>query len=67
MLLFYLVWSANEWIISTTIVDDISDQMLLTIIGSEDGDLFRWVANESHVHVSGNNVLSLCQILLENV
>jgi hypothetical protein len=61
------VWSANKWIISTTIVDDISDQMLLTIIGSEDGNLFCWVANESHVHVSCNYVLRLCQILLKVV
>jgi hypothetical protein len=57
------VWSANKWVIGTTIVDDISDQMLLAIVGSEDGNLFRRVANESHVHVSCNYVLGLCQIL----
>jgi hypothetical protein len=67
MIFCYLVWSADKWIISATIVDDISDQMLLTIVGSEDGNLFRWVANESHVHVSCYYVLSLCQILLNVV
>ena len=39
--------------------------MFLAIIRGQNGDLFRWVTNQPHVHKSGHNEFGLGQILIE--
>lgn len=47
----YLVGLTKHWISSTALVDDISDQVFLSIVGGEDADALSWVAQQTHVHV----------------
>jgi len=57
------MWSSDEWIGCTTNVDDIANEVLLSIVCGEDGYFICWVANKPHVHEHSHTVLSLCQIL----
>jgi len=59
----YLMWSSDEWIGCTTNVDDIANEVLLSIVCGKDGYFICRVANEPHVHEHSHTVLSLCQIL----
>jgi hypothetical protein len=60
------MWPPDEWIGGTPNVDDITNEMLLPIVCSENGYLVRWVADQSHIHKHGHTVFSLCQILIIN-
>lgn len=62
----YLVRCIKERVASTTLVDDISDQVFLSIVGGENADAVRRVAQQTHVHVQSYSVLCLCQILQRN-
>lgn len=59
----YLVRLTKEGVASTTLVDDVSDQVFLPIVGGEDADAVRRVAKQTHVHVQRHRILRLCQVL----
>lgn len=46
----YLVRLREEGIPSAALVDDISDQVLLSVVGCEDADALSGVAQQTHVH-----------------
>lgn len=58
-----LVWSVEHRVASTTLVEDVSDQMLLSVVGGEDADALRRVAQQTQVHEQGYSVLCFCQVL----
>lgn len=58
-----LVWFSNEGVVCTALLDDVADEMLLAIVGGQDGDALRRVANETHVHEESHHVLRFCQVL----
>lgn len=47
----YLVRLTKEGVASTPLVDDISDQVFLSIVGGEDADAVSRIAQQTHVHV----------------
>jgi len=59
----YGVWSADEGVLGTPLLDDIPDQVFLAVVGGQYGDLVRRVAQQSHVHKHGHHILRLTQIL----
>lgn len=59
----YLVRLPKEWISSTALVNDVSDEVFLSIVGGKNTDAVRGVAQETHVHKEGHAVLRLSQIL----
>lgn len=59
----YLVRLAKEGVSGTTLIDDVSDQVLLSIVGGEDADAVGGVAQESHVHVQSHAILRFPQVL----
>jgi len=61
--LAYLVWSTNQTILSTSLLDDVTNQMLLAIVSGQYRDLVSWIADHPHVHEHGHHVLSFCQVL----
>lgn len=61
--LSHLVGLAEEWVGAAALVDDVSDQVLLAVVGSQDADAVGWVAQQAHVHVKGHRILGLRQVL----
>lgn len=59
----YLVRLCEEGVPSTALVDDVSDQVFLSIVGSQDADAVGRVTQQTHVHVQSDRILSLCQVL----
>lgn len=59
----YLVRLTKEGVASTTLVDDVSDQVFLSIVGGEDADAVSRVAQQTHVHVQSHRILRLGQVL----
>lgn len=62
-LLSYLVRLTEERVGGTTLVDDVSDQVFLPVVGGKNADTVRRVAQQAHVHVQSHRILSLCQVL----
>ena len=56
----YFTWPANQRIVATTMSDDITNQMLLTIVSGQDGYFFCRIAKQSHVHEQAHAIFSLC-------
>lgn len=52
--LSHLVGLAEEGVGSAALVDDVSDQVLLAVVGGQDADAVGGVAQQAHVHVEGN-------------
>lgn len=61
----YLVGLAEEGVGAAALVDDVSDQVLLAVVGGQDADAVGRVTQQAHVHVEGHRILGLCQILFE--
>lgn len=61
-----LVGHVEHRVASTTLVEDVSDQMFLSVVGGEDADALRRVAQQTHVHEQGYGVLCFCQVLYRN-
>lgn len=59
----YLVGLAEERVGAAALVDDVSDQVLLAVVGGQDADAVGRVAQQAHVHVKGHTILGLRQIL----
>lgn len=59
----YLVGLTKEGVAGTALVDDVSDQVFLSVVGGEDADAVSRVAQQTHVHVQSHGVLRLCQVL----
>ncbi len=59
----YLLRQAKDGVLGTPLGQDIPDQVLLAIVGGEDGYLVRRVALETQVHEYGYSVLCLGQVL----
>lgn len=57
------MWSADEGVVATPLLNDISDQVFLSIVRGQNGDLLSRVSQHAHVHEHSHNILSLCQIL----
>lgn len=49
----------------TSPFNHILEQRLLAIVGGEHGDLVSRVAQQAHVLIKGDHILSLCQVLEE--
>lgn len=58
-----LVRSVEHRVASTTLVEDVSDQMLLSVVGGEDADALRRVSQQTHIHEQRYSVLCFCQVL----
>lgn len=61
-----LVGHVEHRVASTTLVEDVSDQMFLSVVGGEDADALRRVAQQTHVHEQGYSVLCFRQVLYRN-
>lgn len=59
----YLVGLSEEWISTTALVDDVPDEVFLSIVGGKDADAVSRVAQQTHVHVQSHRILSLRQVL----
>lgn len=59
----YLIRLTEEGVASAALVDDVSNQVLLSIVGGEDADALRRVAQQTHVHVQSHSVLRFGQVL----
>lgn len=59
----YLVGLSKEGVPSTALVDDVSDEVFLSIVGGEDTDPVSRVSQQTHVHEQSDTVLCLTQIL----
>ena len=59
------MFNTDHGVVCTSILDDISDKMLLTVVSGQDGDLLSWISTKSHVHECGDDVLSFSQVLIE--
>lgn len=59
----YLVRLTEERVGGTALVDDVSDQVFLSVVGGENADTVRRVAQQAHVHVESHRILGLSQIL----
>ena len=46
-------------------MENVSQKMLLAVVRSENGDLFRGISESPHVHEGGNNKLGFRQVLVE--
>jgi hypothetical protein len=57
------MWLSDEWVGCTMNVDDIMNEVLLSVVCDEDGYFICWVASKPHVHEHSHTALSLCQIL----
>ena len=62
----HLVGLTEEGIAGTALVDDVSDQVFLPVVGGEDADAVSRVAQQAHVHVQSHGVLRLRQVLHSN-
>ena len=49
----------------TSPLDHILQERLLPIVGGQHGDLLSWVAQQAHVLIQRDHILSLCQVLEE--
>lgn len=58
-----LVRSVEHRVASTTLVEDVSDQMLLSVVGGEDADALRRVSQQTHIHEQRYSILCFCQVL----
>ena len=61
----YLLWQAKDWVSSTTLVQHISDEVLLSIVSGQYGNLVGRVALKPHVHENGHSIFCLTKILRE--
>ena len=59
----YNLGEAVEGIVATSRLEDVAQQGLLAVVGSEDGDAVRRIPQKAHVHISCNDILSLSQVL----
>lgn len=55
--------SADERVAGTADVDDVTDQVLLSVVRGQDGDLLRRIAEQPHVHEHRNTILCFRQVL----
>ena len=53
----HLLGQTKDGVVGTSLVEDISQEMFLTIVGGEDGNAFRRIALESHVHEQSHSIL----------
>lgn len=49
----------------TSPLNHILQERLLPVVGGQHGDLLSWVAQQAHVLIQCDHVLSLCQVLEE--
>ena len=61
----YFARPTNQWIVATTLSDDVTNQMFLTIICRKNSDLIRGVTKQPQVHEQANTILCFRQILIE--
>jgi len=59
----YLVWPTNQTVLSTSLLDDITYQVLLSIVGGQDGNLLRGITDHPHVHEHGHDIFRFSQVL----
>ena len=59
----YLVRSTNEAVVGTSLLDDVADEMFLSVVCRQYGDLVGRVADHTHVHVHRHHVLCFSQVL----
>lgn len=59
----YLVGLSEEVVPGAALVDDVSDQVLLPVVGGEDADAVGRVAQQTHVHEQSHGIFGLCQVL----
>lgn len=52
---------------STSLVQNIADEVFLAIVGCEDGNLLRGITLQSHIHVQSHCKLCLPEVLQETV
>ena len=60
-----LTGPSDQWVATTTLSYHISQQVFLTVVCGQDGDLISRVTQQSHVHEQRDTVLSFSQILVE--
>lgn len=59
----YLVRLTEEGVAGAALVDDVSDQMFLPVVGGEDADAVSRVAQQTHVHEQSHAVLRFRKVL----
>ena len=53
----HLAGLANKGIASTPLFDDVADEMFLSVVSCQDGNLISWITKQAHVHKYGDGVL----------
>ena len=64
-MILYLSRESEQRIIAASSPQDVSEEMLLSIVSRENGDLLGRIAQSPHVHESGDDELSFGQVLIE--
>ena len=59
----HLLGETKDGVVGTSLVEHISQEVLLTVVRGEDGNALRRVALETHVHKQSNSILCLGQVL----
>lgn len=59
----YFIGLPEEWVVGTSLVDDVSYQVLLAVVGGQYADAFSRISQQTHVHEQRHWILGLCQIL----
>eukprot|EP00983_Pelagomonas_calceolata_P090155 1157388-Pelagomonas_calceolata.AAC.2 len=54
---------AKQWVLCAAALHHVPDEVLLSVVGGQDGDLFGRVAHETHEAEDGHHHLGLTQIL----
>ena len=67
LLTSHLLWETEDRVSGTPLGQDIPNEVLLAIVGGEDGYLVGRVTLETHVHENGYSILGLCQILFKRM
>ena len=56
---------SQQRIVAASSLKHVPEKVLLTVVSSENGDLFGGVSERAHVHESGHDKLSFSQVLVE--
>lgn len=59
----HLVWPSNQRIVATSLINDITDQVFLSIIRCQDTYPVCRITKQAHIHENCHNILRLTKIL----
>ena len=55
----YLARLSDQWVVCTPLSYDVTNEMFLSVVRSQDGDLLSGITNQAHVHKDSHSVFGL--------